>query len=116
MMRRLPVTPALSSRAGISAATSMPVNPAPTTTTVERASDGSRRPSPVEMRIKLERGFISVDVKSVLGETRNRGANEFAAEREHQAIISQHLPTVAARDGDLLLREIDRPDFGKHDA
>ena len=45
MMRRLPVMPARASLSGISAATSMPVNPAPTTTTVERPGEGALCPS-----------------------------------------------------------------------
>ena len=44
-IRSLPVMPALASLAGISAATSMPVKPAPTTTTVERDSEAVRLPS-----------------------------------------------------------------------
>ncbi|MGY3361421.1 hypothetical protein ACVWZK_008084 [Bradyrhizobium sp. GM0.4] len=47
MMRRLPVMPARASLSGISAATSMPVKPAPTTTIVERPGAGTLRPSEV---------------------------------------------------------------------
>src|SRR4051812_7770368 len=49
------------------------------------------------MILEAERRRKGVDIESVLGKPGNVGTHDFAAQREHQAVIVQHL-LAAARD------------------
>ena len=79
MMRRAP-TPASILLRGISAATSIPVKPAPTTTARRAALRRVLLAKCGEVRVEPYRRRIAVQAKSVRRQPQDRGAQQFTAE------------------------------------
>src|SRR5262249_37575953 len=77
------------SRAGISAATTIPVSPAPTPSTGAPPGGGRRRGEGGEMRAQPQRRVVGVDIERMLAEPRDGWPDQPAAEGEHQAIVGQ---------------------------
>lgn len=49
------------------------------------------------MIFEAERGGIGIDIEGMLGKAGDGGTHHLAAERQHEAVVAQHL-LAAARD------------------
>src|SRR5262245_34384638 len=65
------------------------------------------------MRVESGRCRIGVDIKGIGCESRNIWADQFTAERQHEAIVGQDLLSTACCDGYLLFCSVDRLNLGR---
>ena len=91
-------------RSGSSHAVSIPVSPAPTTTTVALAGVGGPAASRRRCGIELHCGVIGVDVEAEVAQARDVGSGDPAARREHQTVVA----VGQAIGGDRVPRRVDR--------